>query len=72
MIDYAYYKAYYWKWYLKRRKLLQILEMNGFEFKRSGGNHDIYQKGKCKIAVPCHKEINENLVKVILQLLMIM
>ena len=52
---------------MKRRKLLQILEMNGFEFKRSGGNHDIYQKGKCKIAVPRHKEINENLVKVILK-----
>lgn len=51
---------------MKRRDLIKLLEVDGFQFKRSGGNHDIYKKGNVRIAVPRHSEIKESLVKAIL------
>lgn len=45
---------------LKRRDLIKRLEGDGWKFKRSGGNHDIYEKnGFPKIQIPRHTEINE-------------
>ena len=33
---------------MKRRDLIKLLEKNGWEFRRCGGNHDVYTKGKEK------------------------
>lgn len=44
---------------MKRRDVIRRLEENGWVFKRSGGNHDIYWNPKLKRAVPVkrHREI---------------
>lgn len=31
---------------MKKRDLIKLLEKNGWEFSRCGGNHDVYIKGK--------------------------
>lgn len=31
---------------MKRKDLIDLLKRNGWWFKRSGGNHDIYTNGK--------------------------
>ena len=49
------------------KDFIKILERNGWRFKRSGGNHDIYSKGKECEAVPRHKELDELLVKAIIK-----
>ena len=52
---------------MKRRDLIETLVRNGFELYRHGSNHDIYRKGNIQIAVPRHKEINEETAKAILK-----
>ncbi|MGN1101753.1 MAG: type II toxin-antitoxin system HicA family toxin [Huintestinicola sp.] len=52
---------------MKRRDLIKLLEKNGWTLCRSGGNHDVYVKGKETEAVPRHTEINENLAKAIIK-----
>lgn len=52
---------------MKQRDLIKKLESIGFSFERHGGNHDIYKRGTETEQVPRHKEINENLAKVILR-----
>jgi mRNA interferase HicA len=52
---------------MKRRDLIKLLEKNGWEFRRCGGNHDVYTKGKEAEAIPRHAEINENLAKAIIK-----
>lgn len=52
---------------MKRKDFIKLLEANGWSFKRSGGNHDIYSNGKETLAVPRHKEIKENLAKAIIK-----
>ncbi len=52
---------------MKRKDLIKKLEEAGFEFKRSGGRHDIYARGKDIEEVPRHKEINEITAKKILK-----
>lgn len=52
---------------MKRRDLIKLLEKSGFSFKRNGGEHDIYAKGKIREAVPRHREINETLAKAIIK-----
>ena len=52
---------------MKRREIEKTLGQNGFELKRHGSNHDIYQKGQTIIEVPRHKEINEDTAKSILK-----
>ena len=44
-----------------------MLEKNGWYFKRSGGDHDIYTNGKKSEAIPRHKEVNEQLSKAIIK-----
>ncbi|MCP1101872.1 toxin-antitoxin system, toxin component, HicA family protein [Lachnospiraceae bacterium PAL113] len=39
------------------------LEEGGYVFLRHGAEHDIYSKGKDKIPVLRHKEINERLAR---------
>lgn len=52
---------------MKQRDLVKKLEDSGFVFERHGGNHDIYRRGNDIEKVPRHKEINENLAKMILK-----
>lgn len=52
---------------MKQRDLINKLQAIGFEFERHGGNHDIYRRGNDIEKVPRHKEINENLAKMILK-----
>ncbi len=52
---------------MKKRDLIKLLEKNGWEFRRCGGNHDVYIKGKETEAIPRHAEINENLAKAIIK-----
>ena len=52
---------------MKRRDLIEMLERNGWELKRNGGNHDIYQKGNQREPIPRHREIDENLAKAIIR-----
>ncbi|MGN1347344.1 MAG: type II toxin-antitoxin system HicA family toxin [Acutalibacteraceae bacterium] len=52
---------------MKQKDLVKLLKQNGWSFFRSGGNHDIYIKGKEIEAIPRHKEINENLAKAIIK-----
>lgn len=51
---------------MKQRDLIKKLEENGFVFDRHGGNHDIYKRGEDIEKILHHKEINENLARMIL------
>ncbi|MEE1137331.1 MAG: type II toxin-antitoxin system HicA family toxin [Acutalibacteraceae bacterium] len=51
----------------KRTDLIKLLERNGWYLKRNGGNHDLYTNGKQTETIPRHKEIKENLAKVIIK-----
>lgn len=52
---------------MKRRDLIKLLEKNGWQFDRNGGNHDVYVKANQTEAIPRHTEINENLAKAIIK-----
>ena len=52
---------------MKQRELIKELEDAGFLFERHGGNHDIYRRGNDIEKIPGHKEINENLARIILR-----
>lgn len=52
---------------MKTKDFLKILERNGWSFKCSEGNHDIYSKDNECEAVPRHKELDEMLVKAIIK-----
>lgn len=52
---------------MKRKDFINLLERNGWTFKRHGGSHDVYIKGNERECVPRHKEIDEDLVKAIIR-----
>lgn len=52
---------------MKQRDLIKKLEDAGFVFERHGGNHDIYRRYKDIEKIPRHKEVNENLARMILR-----
>lgn len=52
---------------MKQKVLVKKLIKIGFEFKRHGGNHDVYVRGKDIEQIPRHKEIDENLARAILK-----
>lgn len=52
---------------MKRTDLIKLFLKNGWYFKRSGGNHDIYTDGTNVEAVPRHHEIKENLAKAMIK-----
>lgn len=52
---------------MKQRDLIKKLENAGFIFERHGGNHDIYRRGTQIEKISRHKEVNENLAKIILR-----
>lgn len=52
---------------MKRRDLLKLITEAGYEFDRHGANHDIYKKGKHKVAIKRHVEFSNNQVRMILR-----
>lgn len=52
---------------MKRRDLIKRLEQNGWYFKRSGSNHDLYTNGEKIEPIPRHSEINERLARDIIR-----
>lgn len=52
---------------MNRRKLIRLLEQNGWTMSREGANHTIYTKGDRMEAIPRHNEIAENLAKAIIK-----
>lgn len=52
---------------MKTKVLIELLERNGWKFKRHGGNHDIYVKGSERESIVRHKETDEDLAKSIIK-----
>ena len=52
---------------MKTRDLIVLLEKNGWQFLRHGGNHDVYSKGKEIEYIVRHKETDEMLAKSIIK-----
>lgn len=52
---------------MKTKHLIELLERNGWTFKRHGANHDIYVKGKERESVVRHRETDEELAKAIIK-----
>ena len=52
---------------MKTKKLIALLEKNGWKLERHGGNHDIYRKGNIREPIVRHKEIDEMLAKAIIK-----
>lgn len=52
---------------MKRRDLIKLLENNGWYYKRSGGNHDIYTNGKENEPVSRQREIKETVAQAIIK-----
>jgi mRNA interferase HicA len=52
---------------MKTKDLIELLEKNGWKFKRHGANHDIYVKGTERESIVRHKETDEELAKAIIK-----
>lgn len=52
---------------MKTKDLIELLERNGWRFKRHGANHDIYIKGKERESIVRHKETDEELARAIIR-----
>ena len=52
---------------LRTKDLIDLLEKNGFQFKRHGGDHDVYVRGKERECVVRHRETDEELAKTIIK-----
>jgi predicted RNA binding protein YcfA (HicA-like mRNA interferase family) len=52
---------------MKRKKLIQMLEGNGWCLKREGASHSIYTNGTANEPIPRHVEIDEILAQAIIK-----
>ncbi|MBR5584514.1 MAG: type II toxin-antitoxin system HicA family toxin [Lachnospiraceae bacterium] len=52
---------------MKRRDLENKFKKAGWQFLRSGGDHDIWTNGKDVEAIPRHRELNERLAKALIK-----
>lgn len=52
---------------MKTKDLIELLERNGWKFKRHSANHDIYVKGKERESMARHRETDEDLAKAIIK-----
>ena len=52
---------------MKTKDFIEMLERNGWTFKRHGSNHDIYVKDGERESVPRHRELEEDLAKAIIK-----
>jgi mRNA interferase HicA len=52
---------------MKTKEVVDLLEKNGWRFKRHGAKHDIYVKGKERESIIRHREMDEELAKAIIR-----
>lgn len=52
---------------MKTKDLIELLERNGWKFKRHGANHDIYMKGAERESIVRHRETAEELARAIIK-----
>ncbi|MBQ3124986.1 MAG: type II toxin-antitoxin system HicA family toxin [Clostridia bacterium] len=52
---------------MKRKDLIKLFEKNGWYYKRSGGNHDIYTNGKDIEPISRQREIKESVAMAIIK-----
>ena len=52
---------------MKRKKLIQRLENNGWWLKREGTNHSVYTNGTANEPIPRHVKIDEVLAQAIIK-----
>lgn len=52
---------------MKRKDLIKLFETNGWLFKRSGGNHDIYTNGTDIEPISRQREIKESVAQAIIK-----
>lgn len=52
---------------MRTKDLVDMLERNGWKFKRHGSNHDIYIKGNMRESIVRHRETDEDLAKAIIR-----
>lgn len=50
---------------MKNQDVIRKLECHGFWLKGHGGNHDKYTNGEVTVAVPRHREIKDQMAKII-------
>lgn len=52
---------------MKTKDLINLLEKNGWKFKRHGGNHDVYEKDGRRESIVRHTETDEDLARTIIK-----
>lgn len=52
---------------MKTKDLIELLERNGFKFKRHGGDHDVYVRGNERESIVRHRETDEELARAIIK-----
>ena len=52
---------------MKTKDLRNLLEKNGWKFKRHGGNHDVYEKDGRRESIVRHRETDEDLARTIIK-----
>ena len=52
---------------MKTKDLIEILERNGWKFKRHGAKHDIYVKDGKRESIVRHRETDEQLARTIIR-----
>ena len=52
---------------MKTKDLIELLEKNGWKFKRHGANHDIYVNDGERESVVWHRETDEKLAQAIIR-----
>lgn len=52
---------------MKTKDLIELLEKNGWQFKRHGASHDIYVKGSERESIVRHRETDERLAQAIIK-----
>ena len=52
---------------VKTKDLIELLERNGWKFKRHGANHDVYEKEGVRESIVRHRETDEMLARAIIK-----
>jgi len=51
----------------ERKELIRLLEKNGWQLKREGGEHSIFVKENMRESIPRHREVDEGLARLIIK-----
>lgn len=52
---------------MKKKDLEMLLKRNGWQMKRQGGSHEVWEKNGKREMLPRHREIAEQLAKAIIR-----